>query len=450
MRELLSEKPFNLTRWFSVLSLLTIGIVTVATSVFLSRFLTEHMLRRDAEVTMSFVVSVAKVQNAAAYFAGRRQGDSNWKEFFEHVADMPDVLRTNAYDKQRKVIWSSDKSLVGKQFDANDELEEALKGQLAIDSGVTSKDRLPKAEHIHLSDAPIRYVENYIPIRDGSGGEVIGVVELYRTPRALYETIDAGKKYIWLGAICSGLFLFTTLFWIIRRASRTITQQQERIVQAETMATVGELSGAVAHSIRNPLASIRSSAELIQDDSDGSVKETASDIIAEVDRVEGWVRSLLLYARPMSEKIKKECLNSIIKESLAGYQRELEKRHITATLQLSNDLPGVQGNEPLLQQVMNNLITNAMEAMPDGGRILVGSGVGPGPSVQISVTDNGTGISQQQIATLFKPFHTNKPKGLGLGLPLVKRIVERHGGKVEVDSKPGRGTTIMLSFPATT
>jgi two-component system, NtrC family, sensor histidine kinase HydH len=442
-----SEKSFNLIRWFSILSLVTIGIASVATSVWLSRFLSSHMLWRDAEVTMGFVESIAKVQKAAPYFSGKMPIDSNWEEFFEHISGVSDVLRANAYSKDGNVIWSSDKTLIGKKFEDNDELDDAFKGQLVIGGGITSKDKLPKAEHVHLSDAPIRYVENYVPLRD-QGGEVVGVIELYRTPTALYETINKGKKYVWLGGIASGLFLYAMLYWMVRRASRTIAQQQEQIVQAETMATIGELSGAVAHSIRNPLASIRSSAELIHEDSDGAIKDTSGDIIAEVDRVEGWVRDLLLYARPISEKIKKECLNSIIKEALAGYERELEKRGITASANLGNNLPTVQGNAPLLLQVMNNLIANAMEAMPDGGRVSVSSELGPGPSVQVSVTDNGIGIAQEQIVKIFKPFHTNKPKGLGLGLALVKRIVERHGGNIEVDSKPGRGTTILLSFPA--
>lgn len=395
---------------------------------------------------MGFVGSVAKVQRAAEYFTDKAPGDSNWEEFFHHISDMSDVLRINAYDRERIVIWSSDKALIGKQFAHNDELDDAFKGGVVIGGGITSKDKLPKAEHIHLSDAPIRYVENYVAIRD-AGGEVVGVMELYRTPNALYDTIDLGKKYIWLGGVGSGLFLYAMLYWIIRRASRTITQQQEKIVQAETMATTGDLSAAVAHSIRNPLASIRSSAELVQDDSNADSQEAAGDIIAEVDRVERWVRDLLQYANPKSEKIKKECLNAIIKESLAGYEREFEKRHISASLQLGENLPTVEGNAPLLLQAMNNLITNSIDAMPQGGRIIVGSELLAG-SVRVSVTDNGIGIAKQQLPGIFKPFYTSKPKGIGLGLPLVKRIVERHGGKVEIDSQPGRGTTISLLFPA--
>lgn len=441
------EKPFNLTRWFAILSLLTIGIASTATSIFLSRFLTGHMLWRDAEVTMTFVESVAKVQSAAVYFSGERQVDSNWEEFFAHVSDMADVLRTNAYNKEGKVIWSSDKALVGKVFEDNDELDDAFKGKLVIGGGITSRDKLPKAEHIHLSDVPIRYVENYVPIRDTSG-TVVGVVELYRTPQALYDTIETGNKYIWLGGIASGLFLYAMLYWIVRRASHTISQQQEKIVQTETRATMGDLSAAVAHSIRNPLASIRSSAELVHDDSNAGSQEAASDIIAEVDRVERWVRDLLQYANPKSEKIKKECLNAIIKESLAGYEREFEKRRITASVDLGENLPSVEGNAPLLLQAMNNLISNAIDAMPTGGRITIGSEAIANSGVRVSVTDNGIGMTKQQLPGIFKPFYTSKPKGLGLGLPLVKRIVERHGGKVEVDSHPGRGTTILLLFPA--
>jgi two-component system, NtrC family, sensor histidine kinase HydH len=449
MSNVYSEKPFNLTKWFSLLSLATIGLASVATSVFLTRFLTGHMLQRDAEVTMNFVESLAKVQGAAPYFVGQKQIDDNWIEFFEHISDVSDVLRTNAYDKQHTVVWSSDNSLIGKNFGVNDELEDAFKGKVVIGGGITSKEKLPKAEHIHLSDAPIRYVENYVPVRDQKSGEVVGVMELYRTPIALYETIDKGKKYVWLGGVSSGLFLYAMLYWIVRRASRTITQQQEKIVQAETMATIGDLSAAVAHSIRNPLASIRSSAELVHDDSNAGSKEAASDIIAEVDRVETWVRDLLQYANPKSENIKKECLNEIINESLAGYERELEKRNITTSLKLGKNLPEIRANAPLLLQVMNNLISNAIEAMPNGGLLTISSEATVGPNVRLSVNDDGVGIPKEHLAGIFKPFYTSKPKGLGLGLPLVKRIVERHGGKVEINSQPWHGTTILLFFPVT-
>jgi signal transduction histidine kinase len=187
---------------------------------------------------------------------------------------------------------------------------------------------------------------------------------------------------------------------------------------------------------------------LIHDDSDAAAKDAAGDIIAEVDRVETWVRDLLQYANPKSEKIKKECLNAIIKESLGGYERELEKRNITTSLNLGENIPEIQANAPLLLQVMNNLITNAMEAMPNGGLLTIRSEVIDGSSVRLSVNDDGVGIPKEHLAGVFKPFYTSKPKGLGLGLPLVKRIVERHGGKVEINSQPWHGTTIFLSFPA--
>jgi two-component system, NtrC family, sensor histidine kinase HydH len=310
-----AEKPFNSIRWFTVLSLATIAVVCVLSSIFLSRFLTKHMLMHDAEVTMGFVESVAKVQKAAGYFAGRQAGDSNWEEFFQHLDDMPDVLRINAYAKDGKVIWSSDKSLIGKKFDDNDELENALKGNLVVDSGVTSKAILPKAEHIHLSDVPIPYVENYIPIRDVNSSEVIGVVELYRSPRSLYETLSTAKRYIWLGGLGSGLLLFAMLFWIMRRANKTIAQRRDEMVHSETSTTITELSGLVARGIRRPLASIRSSAQLIHDDNSSADKETVESIISEVDRVESWIHDLLNHAKPSSEESSKNTSKSSLKKA---------------------------------------------------------------------------------------------------------------------------------------
>ncbi len=446
----IESHSFNLLRWFSVLSLLSIVLVCTTSSILLSRFLSEHMLKRDAQVTMGFVESVAKVQNAAAYFSGQRPGDSNWEEFFEHIADMNEVLRTNAYDKERKVIWSSDKTLIGKTYTKNEELDDAFEGKLAIGGGITSAINT-KAEHIHLSDEPIRYVENYVPIRAEKTGEVIGVVELYRTPKALYDTIDSGNRLIWKYGIASALFLYASLFWIVRRASKTIEQQKEQLVQSETMATVGEMASAVAHSIRNPLASIRSSAELVVDDTHQDVRETATDIIDEVDRMEVWVRDLLSYARPMSEKIDNECMNAIVRVSLTGYERELAKRNIGCTVKLADDLPAVKGNAALLQQAINSLITNGMEALPKGGTMELSTKLSEdGKQVVVGVRDSGTGISSDQLGLIFQPFHTDKPKGLGLGLPLTKRIVERHHGSISIDSALGHGTTVWLRFPVTT
>jgi signal transduction histidine kinase len=253
---------------------------------------------------------------------------------------------------------------------------------------------------------------------------------------------------IWGSAIAAGVFLYVVLFWIVRRADNIIRQQQERLLKAETFAVVGEMASAVAHGIRNPLSSIRSSAEIALEGDAGSFREPAQDIIGEVDRLERWVRSLLSYSRPLSGILKKIELNPILRESLGNFARDMERRNIAGVLDLQEPLPAVEGDALLLGQVMNSLLANALEAMVENGKVTLSSCVAAGRKhVLISLTDTGPGVEPAVLEQIFKPFYTTKPKGLGLGLPLAKRIIERFGGTIAIDSSPGTGTRVSLRFP---
>src|SRR5262249_22161991 len=248
------SNPFNLSRWFAAVGLVSIASISVVTGWLLSDFLTDRMLAQEARLPEEVIDSVVDVEQAAGYFTGDASEDGHYGDFVAHITALPDVLRANLYSRERRVIWSSDPALIGRQFSDNDELEDALAGKVVAHGGERAKQ-----EHEAL-DAHRYFFEIYTPVRAPRSGEVVGVVELYKTPRALFEAIAAGKRAIWVGAALAGLFLYATLFWLVRRADNTIRAQRERLVQSETFAVVGEMSSAVAHGIRNPLASIRSSA----------------------------------------------------------------------------------------------------------------------------------------------------------------------------------------------
>ena len=175
-----------------MLSLICIGAACVTSSFLLSRFLTEQMLHRDGALMLEFVQSVADIENIKARNAGREPDvrDRNMHELFDHLAGVPNMLRTNIYAPDQTLAWSSEKNLIGKRFDDNHELQKALKGELEIESGITSKNQHPKNEHMFLSDKPVHFVETYLPLRDRQTNRVIGVAELYRIPSALFETIE--------------------------------------------------------------------------------------------------------------------------------------------------------------------------------------------------------------------------------------------------------------------
>jgi two-component system, NtrC family, sensor histidine kinase HydH len=453
---------FDLIRWFSVTGLLSIGAVSVAGALALSAFLTERMIRQEAEITAGFVRSIVRSERASSFFTADDPAEPKIEAMFWQMTKMPNVLRTNVYAPDRRVIWSSDGKLTGRRFAQNDELDAALQARLVVHSGIVDRAHLPKSEHQDFAPGVHNFVESYIPIFDeraeNGAGKVIGVVELYKVPRELFDAIRGGERRIWAAAFAGGLFLYATLFWVVRRAHRIIERQREQLLESEALAIVGEMGSAVAHGLRNPLASIRSSAELaLADDLPASARECASDIVAQVDRLEGWIRRLLTYAKPTHAQIAPVDINSVLGEALATYAPDLRRQRIATRLELADELPPVRGEAALLGQLVGSLIANASEAMRvdrDRGavetekKLIVRSRPDPAGGVIVEVIDNGPGISPDSAGRLFKPFYTTKPTGLGLGLPLVRRVVLRLGGAIELKSEPGAGTAVRLHLCA--
>jgi signal transduction histidine kinase len=204
----------------------------------------------------------------------------------------------------------------------------------------------------------------------------------------------------------------------------------------------------VAHGIRNPLAIIRSSAELSLGAGAEQWREAAQDVVYEVDRLETWVRELLSYSQPIAGKPEPIQVLPLMQASLQSFERELERRSIRASTRVGERLPPVTADPLMLGQVFNSLISNAVEAIERNGRITVSVLREGDRRLRVSIQDTGPGMTREQLATAFKPFHTTKARGLGLGLPLAKRIVERFGGTITMASHVGQGTTIDVLLPA--
>src|SRR5690349_15892024 len=214
------------------------------------------------------------------------------------------------------------------------------------------------------------------------------------------------------------------------------------------MGALGEMASAVAHGIRNPLSSIRSSAELWQDAPSAVGAESANDITSEVHRIEQWIRELLTYSRLPDYRMEAIDPQPLIEQCVAGFARETKRRQVMIELALQRGLPKIQANAPLLMQVLNNLVCNALEAMPaDGGKIVIaGKNKAGHREVDIEISDTGSGIEAGDMGKIYQPFFTTKAKGLGVGLTLVRRIVKRFGGRVHIESTRGKGTVITLAF----
>ncbi|MCB1895064.1 MAG: two-component sensor histidine kinase [Zoogloeaceae bacterium] len=442
-------KPTNLVRSFALLSLISIAVICSVAALLLSRFMERALVQRDAIVTAELIQSIAEHEEPELAFDRPEllTDEEGLGELFIHITKIPDVLRANVFAPDRSIVWSNDLALVGQRFVDNDELEEALRGEMVVELGRVAKST--KNEHAFFPDGVTDFVENYVPIWAHDHSMVVGVVEIYRTPVALFETIRDGTWLVWSIALASGVFLYTTLFWVVHRAANVMRRQHALLVESETMVAVGEMATAVAHGIRNPLASIRSSAELALEEETTEIgREATRDVILEVDRIGQWLREMLLFARPERGELFEVDLGETVRRSLDNFQRTMARQHIRSQVHIADALPPVKGDAQLLTQMFNSIIANAVEAMPNGGSLDVRAALcHEGKELEMTLSDTGAGIPRAHLDQVLKPFFTSKRSGLGIGLQLVKRIVERHGGRIVLSSVEGQGTTVTLIYP---
>jgi signal transduction histidine kinase len=442
---------FRLMRWFSLTSLVAMTVFSIGMALLLDRFVEQRMLRHDAELSRDFVQSVVQTQKVAQQFTNVRQSERSpeFAEFFSQVAAIPDVLRANVYTPDRRVLWSSNEALIGRVFDANEELEEALNGETVVERGikVDHAGARPKQEHIYIEQERELFVENYLPVYadGGRSGKPVGVVELYRVPKALNKTLAEAQELIWGGAAVGGLFLYLSTLSLVHRASRILQEQRAKLIEAQASVMVGEIAAAVAHSIRNPLASIRSSAELQREVGELS-PESAGETMQHVDRIEHLLRSLLSYTNDPNDGAGRTDVGVLLDEVVTRHSVAFDSQGKQLKVDVEPDLASVAVAPLLVGQALNSVLSNALEATERGSVVHVRA-YAQRHQVCVEVQDNGAGMDAEQLAQVFRPFYTTKPRGMGMGLTLVRRILARQGGRIDIDSQPDQGTLVRLHLP---
>jgi two-component system sensor histidine kinase HydH len=448
MRVRAGKRRVGLVAWFLLLSLLSVSLVSISTAVLLDRYISDQLLRLDARLTTEFANHLFAFEGADAAFEGSPQKPvpPAVARFFAQVGQMPDVLRANIYLLDGTIFWSTQKSIVGQRFPDNDELAEAARGRSQAEIGEIGAD--DKDEHVDLAPPGTRFVENYLPMhRDGDPRQpVIAVAEVYRTPQDLFTTIQTGQRLVFVGAALGALLIVGALVSLVIYADRLIRRQAQEIADAERLATAGEMASAVAHGLRNPLAAIRSSAELaLRLRAPERVFPLLDDIVLQSDRLEHWVRQYLMAAETNSGDRCAD-LGGVIEAVRGNLATEVERQGVVWETRLGEGMPALAIGSALVEQLLNGIAANAVEAMPEGGRLEI-SAARIGGMVEVRVVDTGCGMTPEQLLKVFKPFATTKQAGLGLGLALARRILARHHGRITVTSEPGRGTDVSVLFP---
>jgi signal transduction histidine kinase len=457
-------REFNLLRWFSVISLMIIASVAGGLGYVSTRFVVRDSVERDAMLTAQFIQSMALAEVRHSQLPpGTTMGEllnprldeqhlqvspalaeSTRVEFLDHVEHLPDILLANAYARDRTIVWSTNPELIGKRIEADGDLNRAFRSRKAV-SASYHKAADDREEQKFLREPNYLFIENYIPLFDSQGEQVMAMVEIYKEPQDLVRRIQRGYVLIWASTLVGGALIYFGLFWIVRRAAYMLQQQQDRLVASETYVALGEMSSAVAHSLRNPLANIRSSAELAEGIASPQAQKNINDIITQVDRMSRWVRELLVSLRPTSDSAEAVDLVAAIEDTHLAFAQQIERNGV----RFSFEGPQAQwvASQPLqLTQILNSLFSNALEAMPKGGVLHAQVCALDGERAQLLLSDTGKGMSQLQERMVFKPFYTTKQGGLGVGLALVKRIMERFGGSVSLSSREEEGTRVSLTF----
>jgi len=235
-----------------------------------------------------------------------------------------------------------------------------------------------------------------------------------------------------------------------------VEQLEERDRLRDRLAAVGEMAAAIAHEVKNPLAGIEVMAGLLRRKIAGlpDAQALLTDIIAEAKMANAIVQEVLEFVRPIRLQVEHTAVSEAVQAAVQLADTKARRGDITVDIRVPMGLPLIQGDRYQLTQLFTNLLINAYEAMEGRGRITISAGevsiydgADGRPAVLVEVTDEGPGMAPELAERVFKPFFTTKPQGSGLGLAIVRKIVDAHDGTIDLQTAPGRGTTIRVTLP---
>jgi two-component system sensor histidine kinase HydH len=233
----------------------------------------------------------------------------------------------------------------------------------------------------------------------------------------------------------------------LAEANVQIRQAQEAVRRSDRLAALGQLSAGLAHELRNPLGTIKASSEMLNRSVAGEneiAREMAGFIHSEVDRCNSLITRFLQFARPLQLQPAPADLTQTLDRAIALVEREVTGIDIYKNY--APEIPPFPFDAELMERVFYNLVLNATQATAKGGTVTVKTR-SSGGMAEISVIDRGVGIEPQHLDSIFNPFFTTKPEGVGLGLAIVSKIVDEHGGKIAVESEPGKGSIFHVLLP---
>jgi nitrogen fixation/metabolism regulation signal transduction histidine kinase len=238
----------------------------------------------------------------------------------------------------------------------------------------------------------------------------------------------------------------------LQETNKQLRSTRDALVRTERIAAVGQIAAGVTHEIKNPLNSLSINTQMLmkkfaeKDGTDSSTYESASLIKFEINRINNILEEFVKFAKFPEPRFFDNDINQVIREVVDLISETAKEAGVAMKLSLQEDIPGIKFDARQMKEVLMNLSQNALKAMHEGGSLEINTSIRDGQII-INTIDSGEGIQEKNLEKIFTPFYSTRAGGLGLGLPIVQRIIESHGGKISCISEAGKGTTFEIIFP---
>ncbi|NOX33641.1 MAG: two-component sensor histidine kinase [Deltaproteobacteria bacterium] len=467
IKNLQGVKPFRLVKFFTFSSLVIMFMATIVISALNAHWVRNILLEKSEEYA-SLLVENLNHQVISRFMLPvlLKYGKIRLREK-EQFLLMDKVVRSTMhsfnvdmvtiYDEKNIISYSFDKSKIGQKNAGGVHYQKAMKKQatsrlLQQGSFLELLFWFPQKTKI-ITFAPLRAEK---PLSPTLAGPVLGVVEIVR------DVSDDYKKVFKLqGLIIGSCFivmgiLFIVLRFVVKHGEKIIEKRaeerlrlEEKLSQAEHLSAIGEMTAGVSHEIRNPLGIIKSSAQLLKKKmAKLDAKSSIPDIIVEEStRLDNIITDFLDFAKPKIPDLHPCRVEEIIEKNIAYITPQIEDNNINIIKKISNNLPEIMADSAMLYQAFLNILINAFQSLKTDGSITVQIDCDSN-NIVVNFIDNGEGIRQEVLKKIWTPFFTTKDTGTGLGLGIVKNMIEAHNGTITITNIKPKGANVEITLPA--
>ncbi len=464
------DRPFTLVKVFTFSSLVVMLSATIIIAVLNAHWVRKILLEKSKEYNMLLIENLNH-QIFLRFVApvAIRHGEIKLREKAQHRLLHAVITSTlhgfhvemvNIYGTDNVIGYSFDGSLIGKRNAGGVQYNRAMKKEAS--SRLTQKGNFlelmfwfPQETKI-TTFAPLMQEVQLSKKKDDR--VVIGVIEITRDVSDDYKEVFKLQGLIVCSCIMVMGGLFLILRYIVKYGEKVIQSRaeerlklEEKLQQAEHLSTIGRMTAAVSHEIRNPLGIIKSSSQLLHKKMQKLDQDTriADIIVEESSRLDNIITDFLDFARPKTAHLRNCRVDALIEKSLEFLSPKIEETGIRVDTNFQPDLPEILVDPDMLYQAFLNILLNSFQAM-DGQEGVVTIHVTMaqgGAAMHISFMDTGGGISPEHLNNIWRPFYTTKETGTGLGLGIVKNIIQAHSGTIQVRNQEGKGAVFDIFLP---